>query len=101
MKIADIAMIYEVSRWMAYRLGALANKHLNASDFAKEAALSKVVIGENAVRAARIAIDIHGSYGLMYDYKVGRLYRDAIMGPQVEGVIDMQKLIVAGAILNK
>ncbi len=47
-----------------------------------------------------MALDIHGSYGLMEDYKVARLYRDAIMGPQVEGVIDMQKLIVAGAILN-
>jgi alkylation response protein AidB-like acyl-CoA dehydrogenase len=99
LKIADIAMKYEVSRWMAYRLGTLANKPKSAADFAKEAALSKVVIAENAIAAARIAMDIHGSYGLMADYKVARLYRDAIMGPQVEGVIDMQKLIVAGAIL--
>ncbi|PKM78325.1 MAG: acyl-CoA dehydrogenase [Firmicutes bacterium HGW-Firmicutes-15] len=99
LKIADLAMKYEVSRWMAYRLGSLANKPKSPADFAKEAALSKVVIAENAMAAARIAMDIHGSYGLMADYKVARIYRDAIMGPQVEGVIDMQKLIVAGAIL--
>ncbi len=101
LKIADIAMLYEVSRWMAYRLGSLANNPKSPADFAKEAALSKAVIAENAVAAARIAVDIHGSYGLMADYKVARIYRDAIMGPQVEGVIDMQKLIVAGAILAK
>ncbi|MEA4924700.1 MAG: acyl-CoA dehydrogenase family protein [Syntrophomonadaceae bacterium] len=99
LKIADIAMKYEVSRWIAYRLGALANNPKSPSDFAREAALSKVIVAENAVAATRLAIDIHGSYGLMEDYKVARLYRDAIMGPQVEGVIDMQKLIVAGAIL--
>ena len=99
LKIADIAMKYEASRWLAYRLGVLANHPKSPSDFAREAALSKVIIAENAAAAARLAIDIHGSYGLMEDYKVARLYRDAIMGPQVEGVIDMQKLIVAGAIL--
>jgi alkylation response protein AidB-like acyl-CoA dehydrogenase len=99
LKIADIAMKYEASRWLAYRLGVLANHPKSPSDFAKEAALSKVIIAENAMAAARLAVDIHGSYGLMEDYTASRLYRDAIMGPQVEGVIDMQKLIVAGAIL--
>jgi len=99
LKIADIAIKYEISRWMSYRLGALANNPKSPADFAREAALAKVVVAENAAAAARLAVDIHGSYGLMEDYKVSRLYRDAIMGPQVEGVIDMQKLIVAGAIL--
>lgn len=99
LKIADIAMKYEVSRWIAYRLGCLANNPRSHSEFAREAALAKVIVAENAVAATQLAIDIHGSYGLMEDYKVARLYRDAVMGPQVEGVIDMQKLIVAGAIL--
>ncbi|MCX5779804.1 MAG: acyl-CoA dehydrogenase family protein [Firmicutes bacterium] len=100
LKIADIAIKYESSRWLAYRLGVLANNPKSPADFAKEAALSKVIVAENAIAAARLAVDIHGSYGLMEDYKVSRLYRDAIMGPQVEGVIDMQKLIVAGSILG-
>ncbi|MGE5380854.1 MAG: acyl-CoA dehydrogenase family protein [Methylocystaceae bacterium] len=43
---------------------------------------------------------IHGSYGLTTDYKVERFWRDSIMGPQVEGVSDMQKLIVAGVVLG-
>ena len=100
LKIAEIAMKYEASRWMAYRLGVLANKPRSYQEFAQEAALSKVIIAENAMQAARLALDVHGSYGLMADYKVSRLYRDAAMGPQIEGVIDMQKIIVAGDILN-
>ncbi len=101
LKIADIAMKYETSRWIAYRLGYLANNPKSYRDFAKEAALAKVIIAENAVEATRKAVDIHGSYGVMQDYKVSRLYRDAAMGPQIEGVIDMQKIIVAGEILAK
>lgn len=99
LKIAEIAMLYESSRWMAYRLGFLANKPKSYRDFAKEAALSKVIVGRNAMEAARHAMDIHGSYGLMNDYEIARIYRDAAMGPQVEGVLDMQKIIVAGDIL--
>lgn len=99
LKIADIAMLYESSRWLAYRLGFLANKPKSVRDFAREAALSKVVIARNAMDAARLSMDIHGSYGLMVDYDITRIYRDAAMGPQVEGVLDMQKVIVAGEIL--
>jgi len=85
---------------LAYRLGCLANDAKNPALFAKEAALTKTFACDNSVDAARVAIDVHGSYGLMNDYKVSRIYRDAIMGPQVEGVADMQKMIVAGVVLN-
>ena len=44
-------------------------------------------------------MDIHGSYGLMNDYKIARIYKDAIIGPQIEGVADMQRMIVAGLTL--
>lgn len=47
--------------------------------FAKEAALTKTLVCDAAVVVARIAVDIHGSYGLMTNYKVSRIYRDAIM----------------------
>jgi alkylation response protein AidB-like acyl-CoA dehydrogenase len=35
----------------------------------------------------------------MNDYKIARIYKDAIIGPEIEGVADMQKLIVAGVAL--
>lgn len=100
LRIAELAMKYEASRWLTYRLGCLANDAKDPMLFAKEAALTKTYVCETFADAARVAVDVHGSYGLMGDYKVSRLYRDSIIGPQVEGVSDMQKMIVAGAILN-
>lgn len=100
LKVADLAMKYETSRWMAYRLGYLASNMKNPVQFAKEAALTKTVVCENSADAARIALDIHGSYGAMEDYKISRLYKDAVIGPQIEGVTDMQKLIISGVVLK-
>ncbi|MDD3267921.1 MAG: acyl-CoA dehydrogenase family protein [Syntrophomonadaceae bacterium] len=101
LKIADLAIKYETARWLCYRLGCLANNIKDPAAFAAEAALVKAYCGDNVVDAARIAVDVHGSYGLMRDYTIERVYRDAIIGPEIEGVADMQKMIVAGSILKK
>lgn len=100
LQIAEIAGLYESSRWLSYRLGWLANNPKSYRDFAREAALSKFVVARNAQEAARIALDVHGSYGLMQDYDIARIYRDAAMGPQIEGVVHMQQIILAGDILK-
>ncbi|MEN6349948.1 MAG: acyl-CoA dehydrogenase family protein [Syntrophomonas sp.] len=100
LRIADLAIKYETARWLCYRLGCLANDIKDPAKFAAEAALVKSYCGDNVVEAAKIAVDVHGSYGLMKDYTIERVYRDAIIGPEIEGVGDMQKLIVAGSILK-
>jgi len=78
----------------------LANDVKNQAEFIKNAALTKTFVCEAAWMASKIAIDIHGSYGLMEDYRVAQIYRDAIAGPIVEGVSDMKKIIIAGILLN-
>lgn len=100
LRIANLAILYETSRWLCYRLGCLANNIKDPGEFAREAALCKAYCGDAGVDAARIAMDVHGSYGVMNDYTVSRIYRDAILGPQIEGVSDMQKMIVAGGVLK-
>lgn len=98
--IADLAEKYEACKWLVYRLGYLADTLKDPMQFAKEAALTKDFVCEEMVNASRICMNVHGSYGLMKDYKAERIYRDSIMGSQVEGVSDMQKMIVAGVILG-
>ncbi len=98
--IAEMAQKLEASRLMLYRAASDANfnsKH-NFVKFAKDAAMAKDFCGAMAVDITRLAMDIHGSYGLMKDYKVERLYREAIMSPQIEGVPHIQKIIIANAI---
>jgi alkylation response protein AidB-like acyl-CoA dehydrogenase len=100
LKIADLKIKYETARWMTYRLGCLANNVKDPRQFAMESALTKTYVSETLVDASRIAIDVHGSYGCMEDYMTSRIYRDAIMAPQIEGVNDMQKMIIAGVVLK-
>lgn len=100
LRIADLAINYEAARWLTYRLGFLANNVKDPMAFAKEAALTKTFVTETAVNNSRICVDVHGSYGTMLDYKAERIYRDSIMGPQIEGVTDMQKMIISHAVLN-
>lgn len=100
LNIATIAEKYEAIRWLTYRLGYLADNVKDPVQFAKDAALTKDFVCEQIVDICKLAVSVHGSYGLMKDYKVERLWRDAIMGLQIEGVSDMQKMIVAGVILG-
>lgn len=100
LKIADLKIKYETSRWLCYRLGCLANDIKDPAGFAAEAALAKAYCGDTVVEAAKIAMDAHGSYGLMKDYNIERILRDALIGPEIEGVSDMQKMIVAGSVLK-
>ena len=47
-----------------------------------------------------LAMNLMGSYGVMKEYHVERLLRDALIGPHVEGQTDVQKVIAAGYYLN-
>lgn len=99
LKIADMAIKYEAARLMTYRMAWLANSMTDPRQYAKFAAMCKTFVCEAHYEVCRMAMDIHGSYGLMNDYKISRLYRDAVVGPQIEGVADVQKMIIAGVIL--
>jgi alkylation response protein AidB-like acyl-CoA dehydrogenase len=99
MDLAKIAEKTEAARWLCYRLGSLAETSKDLRLFAKEAALTKSFVTEAAVDVSRLAIAVHGSYGVMQDYAVERIYRDMIIGEQVEGVADLQRVITASILL--
>lgn len=66
----------------------------------REAALTKVFLVETAINIARISMGVHGSYGLMKDYKITRLWGEAIIGPHMEGTVPLLKILAAGVTLN-
>lgn len=101
LRLADIASKYEASRWLTYRLGWLANNVRDPIGFAREAAMTKTFVGETVVDVVKDAMAIHGSYGLINDYKIAQLWRDCIVAPQIEGVTDVQKTIAASIMLGK
>jgi alkylation response protein AidB-like acyl-CoA dehydrogenase len=60
----------------------------------------KFFLSDKVCEAARLSVDIHASYGVMRDYPVERIYRDAIIAPQIEGINDVQKVIYANSLLR-
>ncbi|NPV90990.1 MAG: acyl-CoA dehydrogenase [Firmicutes bacterium] len=98
--IAEMAMKYNAARWYACHLGWAADNRQDPTELAKEAALTKVFVAETAIDIVRTAMGIHGSYGVMRDYKVSQLWNDAIIGPQVEGTAPLLKVLAANIIIN-
>ncbi|MCL2529496.1 MAG: acyl-CoA dehydrogenase family protein [Coriobacteriia bacterium] len=98
--IAEMAEKIEACRLVLYKSAMIGNNSIkNPHLFAKYAALSKNFVSQNAVDVTRLAMELVASYGLMKDYKIERLYREAIVFPQVEGVPHMQQVILANYIL--
>jgi butyryl-CoA dehydrogenase len=56
---------------------------------------AKLFATEAAVRCTDRAVQIHGGYGYMAEYRVERLYRDARLGPIGEGTSEIQRGIIA------
>ena len=61
-------------------------------------AMAKWYSAENAVRCADAALQMHGGYGYIDEYKVQRLYRDAKILEIYEGTKEMEKTIIAGTL---
>jgi len=50
-------------------------------------------------RAADAAVQVHGGYGYISDYRVEQLYRDARLGEIGEGVSEIQRMLIARSLL--
>ncbi len=62
-------------------------------------AMAKWFAGKVAVDCADEALQMHGGYGYIDEYKVQRLYRDAKIMEIYEGTKEVEKLIVARSLL--
>jgi acyl-CoA dehydrogenase len=63
-------------------------------------AMAKWYAGETAVKCADEAVQMHGGYGYLDEYRVQRLYRDAKIVEIYEGVKEVEKTIVARSVLG-
>lgn len=96
-KLADMYARIETSRLVVYRAAWLKDNH---KPFAAEAAMCKIVASETATYVTHQAIQIHGGYGYITEYEVERMYRDARITEIYEGTNEVQRLIVARALLT-
>ncbi len=67
--------------------------------FAHAAALAKLYTGELSHRVVNEAVQIHGGYGYMDEYPISRFYRDQKILEIGEGTNEVQRLLIARAII--
>ena len=94
--MADIYSQLEICRLLCYRASWLKDQNMRCDN---EAALAKYYTCEAAANAAKKAIEIHGSYGIMREYTVQRLLRDAMVAIPAGGTAEIAKVVLARAAL--
>lgn len=95
--LADSAVELDAAWLLVLRAAWLADQGL---PFRKEASMAKLYASEAAHRAADRALQVHGGYGYIRDYPVERYYRDVRLCEIGEGTSEIQRLIVAKAVLQ-
>lgn len=96
LKLADMATEIQAARLMTY----WAAVRSEAGPVRSEAAMAKYFASEVALRTTMEAMRIHGGYGYSQEFVVERLYRDAPLMAIGEGTNDVQRLIIAKALIE-
>ena len=96
--LADMATEIEAARELVYSTAL--KKDAGDPEASKLCAMSKYFASEMCNRVAYKAVQIHGGYGYIKEYKVERFYRDARITSLYEGTSQIQQLVIANSILR-
>ena len=94
--IAEMATEVEVAKTMLYRVAWMKDAKMKVT---KESAMIKLFAAEMSHRVCHKALQVHGGYGYMKEYRVERLYRDQRITEIYEGTSEIQKVVISRAIL--
>jgi alkylation response protein AidB-like acyl-CoA dehydrogenase len=96
-KLADMATDLDAARLMLYRAAFLMGQGAKAS---KEISMAKLFASEMAMKHAVEAVQIHGGYGYMQEYRVERLMREAKITQLYEGTSEIQRMVISRHLLK-
>ena len=69
--------------------------HIQGKDIVQEVSMAKYWLGEMVNRVAYQAVQIHGGYGYMEEYRICRIFRDVRALSIFAGTSEIMKLIVS------
>ncbi len=95
--IADMATEIEAARLLVYRAAWLKDA---GRPFSTEAAMAKLFASEVSQRATNAAVQVHGGYGYITEYRVERYLRDAKLTEIGEGTSQIQRMVIARNLLG-
>jgi len=89
--LAEMHVEIEAARLLTRRAAFLKDKGARNT---LEASVAKFYASEAAVKCTNLAIQVHGGYGYIDEYPVGRYLRDARVTTLYEGTSQIQKLLI-------
>ncbi|SFE80673.1 putative isocaproyl-CoA dehydrogenase AcdB [Peptostreptococcus sp. D1] len=95
--IADMATKVEAARLLVYQAAQLKD---NGQSPAIASSMAKYYAAEIANEVAYKALQLHGGYGYVKDYRIERIYRDSRILPIYEGTSQVQQMVIAGKLLK-
>ncbi|HZC33004.1 MAG TPA: acyl-CoA dehydrogenase family protein [Candidatus Bathyarchaeia archaeon] len=96
-KIANMATDLEAARALVYRAAWLKDER---RDYGVAAAQAKLYASEMSSRVTNAAVQVHGGYGYITEYRVERFLRDAKLTEIGEGTSEIQRLVIARRLLD-
>jgi alkylation response protein AidB-like acyl-CoA dehydrogenase len=93
--ISDTAVEVEAARLLTWRVADLKAR---GQSYTLAASMAKYYASEASVRAANSAVQVHGGYGYVDEFVVGKLLRDARVTTLYEGTSQVQKLLIGRAV---
>ena len=97
--LADMALEIDAAALLVYR--AAWTKDRGAARVSREAAMAKFYATEAAQRVIDAAVQLHGGDGVRAGHPVETLYREIRALRIYEGASDVQKIIIARAVLSE
>lgn len=95
--IADMATKVEAARLLVYQSAQLKD---DGQSPAIASSMAKFYAAEVANEVAYKALQLHGGYGYVKDYRIERIYRDARILSIYEGTSQVQQIVIAGKLLK-
>jgi alkylation response protein AidB-like acyl-CoA dehydrogenase len=96
--LADMDVKVEAARRLVYHVGELMDA--GVPHFTRESAIAKTYASDIAMEVTNDAIQVLGGYGYMKEFPVERMMRDAKICQIYEGTNQIQRLVIARALLD-
>lgn len=96
-KIADMATEIEAAQGIIYKTCYLKD---SGQHFSKEAAMAKTYCTDTAMKIAAIAVDLFGPFGYLHEAQVEKYMRDVKVMQIYEGSNQVQRIVIAGNVIN-
>jgi len=96
-QLANMATEVEAAKMLVYKA---AEAKRTKDRYSVEAAQAKLFAAETAMDVTTKAVQLMGGYGYIREYEVERMMRDAKITEIYEGTSEVQRMVIAGAMLK-